>query len=148
MVSSMPSYPQGGSKRVSPSVPHHHNHRFLHRTTPRSNFHSSHDYQPPPPVTPSPSSPQIDPATSNSAVQQHPLIQPYRFETPAYVYAPESAPWCSAVEQLKGSAGCTCKKSRYVVIRCIIDTGIFPLQGILYHSSLFLRTHLISPMYL
>jgi hypothetical protein len=45
--------------------------------------------------------------------QQAQLSQPYRFQTPSYVFNNEQS---NHLEQLKGSAGCNCKKSRYVFI--------------------------------
>jgi hypothetical protein len=81
-------------------------HRLQHRihihtsyppAPPAQHFHRMEGSASPPPVTPSPSSP---------------TQTPYRFETPAYVFAP---PTSNILEQLKSSAGCTCKKSRYVL---------------------------------
>ena len=76
------------------------------------------------PVTPSPVSPHVpytsltlsttygSKATPSCALQQHaPLPRPYRFQTPSYVFNTEHS---NHLEQLKGSAGCNCKKSRYV----------------------------------
>lgn len=87
--------------------PNEENHNILFRTHPHTAYappaqhfnlveRSVSSVPSPPPVTPSPSSP-----TQTS----------YRFETPAYVFAPATS---SVLEQLKSSAGCTCKKSRYV----------------------------------
>ena len=59
-----------------------------------------------PPVTPSPSSP---------------TQTPYRFETPAYVFASSHS---NVLEQLKSSAGCTCKKSRYVFLFSVTFIGL------------------------
>jgi hypothetical protein len=101
-------------------------HRMQHRTHPHTSypppppaqhFHRMEGSASPPPVTPSPSSP---------------TQTPYRFETPAYVFAP---PTSNILEQLKSSAGCTCKKSRYVLnmyasfIACLQVANInhFPL---------------------
>ena len=80
------------------------------------------------PVTPSPTSPHdpVNSATFGSKatlsytlphrVTQH-QPQPYRFQTPSYVFNTEQS---NHLEQLKGSAGCNCKKSRYVYFHFIL----------------------------
>ena len=100
-----------------------------HGTNPRSGSHPLSLLLPPSrsnnmtPVTPLPQSPnQTDPSSTSStsfgykstlSTMPHPvqLQQPYRFQTPSYVFNTEQS---HHLEQLKGSAGCNCKKSRYV----------------------------------
>jgi hypothetical protein len=47
--------------------------------------------------------------TTSTQHKMNPSHQPYRFHTPSYVFNSEQS---NHLEQLKGSAGCTCKKSR------------------------------------
>jgi hypothetical protein len=109
------SYPQDeGTHRMQHRA---HPHTSYPPPPPAQHFHRMEGGASPPPVTPSPSSP------TQTA---------YRFETPAYVFAP---PTSNILEQLKSSAGCTCKKSRYVLnihasfIACLQVANIihFPL---------------------
>jgi hypothetical protein len=102
-------------------IPHGTNHRS--ETHPTSQILPSSRSNTLTPVTPSPLSPnEPDPSSSSStsfgckttlSTMPHPaqLQQPYRFQTPSYVFNTEQS---NHLEQLKGSAGCNCKKSRYV----------------------------------
>jgi hypothetical protein len=107
-------------------------HRIQYQTRPVQHFsivgRSVSSVPSPPPVTPSPSSP---------------TQAPYRFETPAYVFAP---PTSNVLEQLKSSAGCTCKKSRYVSCMFSSFTTSINVANVSHFSMLSQLPQTLLPM--
>jgi hypothetical protein len=97
-----------------------------------STFHTNVTAVTPSPISPHDSEPSVTLSTTYGSKAtplcvlqpQVQLPQPYRFQTPSYVFNTEQS---NHLEQLKGSAGCNCKKSRYVYFKKLVAYLFFSL---------------------